>query len=236
MNISGTPLPRVLVVEDEADLREAMVSYLNLEQIAADGVASGAAFVAWMKTHTCDIIVLDLGLPDVDGLTLARGIRSTGQHGLILATARGQIEDRLKGYESGADAYLIKPVDLRELSGVVRTVARRLQALAPPPGWQLDRITWMLRAPDGATVRLSQSEAAILQLLAETPGAAVARNRIIIALGAQPDSYDPRRLEILVRRLRGKVLGQLGQALPLETVHAVGYALTASIRVESSFG
>lgn len=232
----GPPRPRVLVIEDDVDLREPMVTFLNRDGIVADGVGGGTAFTAWAETHDCDLFVVDLGLPDADGLDLVRGIveQRRGTAGIIALTARSAIEDKLEGYEAGVDSYLVKPVDLRELARQIRAIYRRLPGAASAPAaplpareqfWQLDRVGWTLTAPNGSVIALSASETAFLQALAESPGKPVARAALTSAMGFDPKTYDLRRMEILVRRLRRKVLQQSGDSLPLETVHAVGFAL-----------
>lgn len=230
----SAPRPRALIIEDDLDLREPTVTFLNRDGIVADGVSDGAAFNAWLETHECDLFVVDLGLPDVDGLELVRDIvsRRRGTAGIIVLTARSAIEDKLEGYEAGIDAYLVKPVDLRELARQIRAIYRRLPgpaiaALARPEGqpWRLDRVGWNLTAPNGRTIALTASETAFLQALAESPGKPVARSVLVAAMGFDPKAYDLRRMEILVRRLRKKVRQESGETLPLETVHAVGFAL-----------
>ena len=230
----STSRPRVLVIEDDVDLREPMVTFLNRDGIVADGVSGGTGFTAWSQTHDCDLFVVDLGLPDADGLELVRDIvdRRRGTAGIIVLTARNAIEDKLKGYEAGIDSYLVKPVDLRELARQIRAIHRRLPgsataAPAPTEGqhWRLDAVGWNLTSPSGSTITLTAPETAFLQALAESPGKPVARSVLIVAMGFDPKTYDLRRMEILVRRLRTKVRQKTGDTLPLETVHAVGFAL-----------
>jgi DNA-binding response OmpR family regulator len=226
--------PRVLVIEDDIDLREPMVTFLNRDGIVADGVGGGAAFSAWAQTHDCDLFVVDLGLPDADGLDLVRDIvdRCGGSAGIIVLTARSAIEDKIEGYEAGIDCYLVKPVDLRELARQIRAVHRRLPGAAvtpsvpaEAPSWRLDPVGWTLTPPHGSVITLTAAETAFLRALAESPGKPVGRTVLIAAMGFDPRSYDLRRMEILVRRLRKKVMQQAGIALPLETVHALGFAL-----------
>lgn len=220
--------PRVVVIEDEPDLRSTMVSFLNLSGFVTDGVGSRAEFDAWMANHDCDLVVLDLGLPDADGITLAQSLREMGDYGIVVITARSGIDDRLEGYEVGADHYMVKPVDLREVVGVVRAVHARRPRIRDR--WVLDPVAWTLTAPSGVAVRLTRSELEILKPLAETPGEAVPRAALAEALGFRSADYDPRRMEIMVRRLRRKVGEATGLSLPVETVHAVGYAFTAPIQ------
>lgn len=229
------PALRVLIVEDEADLRDAMTDYLRLEGCAATGACTIAECLPWLEAPEGGVIVLDLGLPNGDGLIGLKPHLDGRRHGLVLATARGRIEDRLRGYEEGGDAYLVKPVDLRELTCVVRGVASRLKAGDTAGGplryWTLHEVGWRLISPQGVACRLTNYETRLLNLLATSPGQVVARERLILALGQEPTAYDPRNLEILVRRLRRKSVQDLGEELPLATAHGVGYAFLADIRV-----
>lgn len=238
----------ILVVEDEADLRDTMLDYLTLEGFVVAGVGTLAAAQAWLQQHPCDVLVLDLGLPDGDGLQWLRRQGEVPQRGVIITTARGTVDDRVLGVQTGADIYLVKPVQLAELVALLRRLLARLpvgvvataaahtgiataSASTEPLVWRLNPTSWMLHAPDGSSVRLTHSEQVLLLQLAAAPGAGVSRQAIARALGHNPAVYDPRRLEIMVHRLRAKVKEQLGSALPLDTVHRYGYAFTAPMEV-----
>jgi len=222
---------RILVVEDEPDLCEAMVSFLNLEEFLADGVGSTSAADAWLKTHAVDIVVLDVGLPDRDGISWLREIAAARPLGVIMATAHGELSDRLRGLTAGADAYLVKPIELDELLAIVRNVARRLHQppAVPASRWQFDSVRWTLTSPQQHVLRLTRSEAILMGVLAKQPGKAVGHDELVLALGHRPDCYDRRRMEILVRRLRDKVASETSLELPLETAYRVGYAFVADI-------
>lgn len=225
--------PRVLVVEDEPDLCGAIVSFLNLSGFIADGVQSLFEFTAWIRTHDCDLVVLDRKLQDGEGLSIAKDIRAGGRRGLVILTGRGTIDDRLQGYAHGADHYLIKPVDLPELAAILNSIYLRLPA--NPQRWELDTVHWRLMAPNNAAINLTRSELIVLQCLAISPGESVARQEIIQALGFRPSEYDPKRMEVLMRRLRKKIESTTQHAPPIETVHAFGYAFTADLRVLGSY-
>lgn len=221
----------ILIVEDEPDLCEAMVSFLELEGFQAGGVDSVSAADAWLKTHTVDIVILDVGLPDRDGISWIRQTEAVRGKGLIVTSARGELSDRIRGLAAGADTYLVKPVEFEELRLIVDNLANRLGCGIPSgaPGWKLASVHWELTAANGDTIKLTRSETKLLAALAASPGQAVNREVLIRVLGYEPESYDLRRLEILVRRLRNKVRQQIQARLPLETVHGVGYAFAADI-------
>lgn len=226
---------RILIVEDEPDLCEAMASFLALDGYSAHGVGSATAGAAWLRENAVDIVILDVGLPDADGIDWLTDNSAMRGKGLIVTTARGELDDRLRGHAIGADAYLVKPVEFAELRLVVRNIAHRLAPLraAGTADWQLNTVTWTLTARNGKTVRLSRSEALLLNALAASPGETLDRDSLIRALGKSPTSYDPRRMEILVRRLRNKVKTETGDELPLTTVHGLGYAFTAAIAAQA---
>ena len=220
----------ILVIEDEVDLMDAMVTYLNMEGFAADGVSSLNMATQWMRTHQFDVAVVDLGLPDGDGMAWFKENPLLQKKGVIITTARGDSSQRIEGIKAGADVYLVKPIQLEELASLVHNLMRRIRAQAPP-SWVLHRMNWMLHHPSGMPLKLTHSEFMFMQVMAEQSGQAVARQALVSRLGHDPQTYDFRRLEILVRRLRNKAKELLGSDLPLETVHKIGYAFTAPIRL-----
>lgn len=224
--------PRVLIIEDEPDLQEALVSYLNMEGILAHGVSCLGGAQAWMANHEFDIVLLDLGLPDGDGVEWLKRRQDLMQKGVIITTARSDGLSRVSGIRAGADVYLVKPVFLEEIVLLIHNLIRRLHGNMPFT-WVLDDTTWYLFAPDGRPLKVTHSEQALLRRLAQSSGQAVSREDLVTSLGHNPDSYDYRRLEILVRRFRNKARESLGVVLPLETVHRQGYAFTDAIVVRS---
>ena len=224
---------RVLVIEDETHLLDATVTFLNMEGFVADGVSSLGMAAQWMRTHTLDVLVLDLGLPDGDGLQwLSQNDQLRGK-GVIITTARGQTQQRIEGIKAGADVYLVKPIQLEELASLVANLMRRTRS-ASSPSWSIDRTHWILRTGTGLAVKLTHSEAVLLLKMADQPGQVVPRQELVLSLGHDPQSYDFRRMEILVRRLRNKVKADLGCELPLETVRKVGYAFTAALQLDTN--
>lgn len=221
---------RVLVVEDEPDLLANTVHYLNLDGFVADGVDSLGGAEAWLTTHEFDLLVLDLGLPDGDGLHWLQGKSGLRGKGVVVTTARGEERQRISGIQQGADLYLVKPVSLEELSSLMHNLWRRIKGGADTT-WVLQTVGWMLVSPLGVSVKLTHNEQLLMRRLAHLPGQAVSRAELAVSLGQDADSYDYRRLEILVRRLRAKVQEQLGMELPLETAPRVGYAFVSPLRV-----
>ncbi|WPL19541.1 TorCAD operon transcriptional regulatory protein TorR [Thiorhodovibrio winogradskyi] len=226
---------KLLVLEDEPDLCEAMVSFLQLEGFNVIGAGTALEAEAMLREQPVDLLIMDVGLPDQDGISWLSQLQDNRSLGLILTTARGELTDRIRGHSAGADAYLVKPVELEELRLIILNVAARLGCCgdAAKVSWQLNPIRWQLLTAKGQSVRLTRSETQVLEALARSPGKPLPREALVRALGHQPENYDPRRMEILIRRLRTKVSEQTDERLPLETVHGVGYAFTADIRVGS---
>lgn len=229
MGSNSTEMPRILVLEDDPDLCSTIVSYLNFSGFVAEGVQSVTALAQRPIGRDVDLVVVDLGLPDGDGLQVVESIRSSGRQGIVIMTARSQTEDRLKGYAYGADHYLVKPVDLRELVVVLRAVFDRLHINRSV--WLLNETECRLIAPSGASLRLTQSEYKVIKALALRAGTAVSRADVSAALGLKYDDFIVARLEIMIRRLRGKIKDAIGGESPIKTVRSIGYAFAAAIKI-----
>jgi two-component system OmpR family response regulator len=229
--VSPEVCARILVVEDEPDLLDALVSYLNMEGMNVHGVSHLSDAQTWMALNDFDILLLDLGLPDGDGLNWLKRRQDLRDKGVIITTARSDALSRVTGVRAGADVYLVKPVLPEEIVSLVQNLMRRLRGQAPTT-WALDETGWRLLAPDGRPLKLTHSEHVLLQRLAQSSGQAVSKEELAISLGHNPDHYDFRRLEILVRRFRNKAKDTWDITLPLETVHRLGYAFTANIQIK----
>lgn len=225
-----TTAARLLVVEDEPDLRDALVSYLNMEGMHTHGVGNLSDAQCWMTANDFDILLLDLGLPDGDGVSWLKMRQDLRDKGVIITTARSDALSRVTGIRAGADVYLVKPVLPEEIVSLVDNLMRRLHGQAPST-WVLDNTGWRLLAPDGSYLKLTNSEHVLLERLAQSVGQAVSREDLVRSLGHNPEHYDFRRLEILVRRLRNKAQDTWRISLPLDTAHRQGYAFTANIRM-----
>jgi two-component system, OmpR family, response regulator len=235
MNAPRNATPRVLLVEDEEPLRDATVAFLNLDGCQAQGVGTLVEAAQWILHHDVDVVLLDLGLPDGDGLEwLLKNRAWLLTKGVIITTARRESADRIAGVRAGSDVYLVKPVALEELSATIANLHRRLSLQPPMAAWRIDCGTWLLHTPQGQSVKLTGSELTVMCALARQPGVTMARNDLIEELGCKPDSYDPRRMEILVRRLRNKVSDHTDTSLPLETVHRQGYVFVNAITIHSA--
>lgn len=225
-------LPTVLVVEDELDLREATCSYLKLEGFDPFEADSISAAKALIEQEAIDVMVLDLGLGSEDGIDLLSSQIIPPQTKVIIATARGDIQDRVKGFDLGVDSYLVKPIALEELASIIHNFVRKSRSNQIHNQWTLDTHTWLLYTPNQQKVKLTASELKVLKRLSESLGHPVAKADIVEALGADVEAYDYRRLEVLIRRFRKKVETETLQILPITTARNIGYALTEVIDVK----
>jgi len=225
----------VLVVEDHADLGAEIVLYLQERGMTARAAANGREMDAEIAVRRPDIVLLDLGLPEEDGVSIARrlteapcpGAPGSGApgSGIIVITARGRVEDRILGLNAGADFYLVKPLDMRELEAAILSVMRRRGAPAErAPAWRLETTRWRLTTPAGVGVALSNAEVGLLTPFFETPDAIVDRQTL-----AERLEMDSRGLDLLVHRLRRKVEAETGETLPLRTMRFRGYAFAAPV-------
>ena len=229
----------IAIVEDEASLRADLVEYLGACGHRAIGCGDWLELERVLDDHPVEIVVLDVNLPGENGFAIAGRLRERSGVGIIMLTARGLGVDRVVGLEVGADAYLVKPVELRELEAQVRALARRLQPAAeahpaPPAaaaaaGWVYDQLAWTLTSPAGVAIKLTGNERIFVTLLVARPGEPVSRADIYTALGKrQWDPFD-RSVDSMVRRLRAKAEDATGVAVPIEAVHGTGYAFTAPV-------
>lgn len=222
---------RVVLVEDDADLRECLCAYLQKTGLDVIGLCSGQEYLSALQQNNFDIAVLDIGLPDQSGLELAKITREQTKLGIIFLTARSTDDDVVKGYESGGDIYLTKPVDCRILAASIRSLADRLRGNRICDGsWSLCLDRWILTAPDGRDIRLTIKERQLIEVLANRQGEAVSRDCLAERLYSRSDAHTNRALDSLVRRLRRK-LGQGGAGEPLGTAQGVGYVFVAPCQV-----
>ena len=233
----------ILVVEDDSAVRELVVDCLRDAGFSVLEAASGAEGLAAVRTHGPDAVILDLGLPDVEGLTLPQIIRQAQPGiGLIILSGRSAPVERIVGLELGADDYVCKPFEIRELLARVRSVLRRaapqtVQAPAAVPqtryrfaGFTLDLGAVSLTAPDGSRVPLSSSEFALLRAFAEKPNRVLSRDQIIDLTHVNNSPAFDRSVDVQVVRLRKKI--DLDPDLPsmIKTIRNQGYLF--AVRVE----
>ncbi len=230
--------PRILVVEDEATQRTLLVNYLTRQGFDATGVADGTAMRRALQRDEPMLILLDIGLPGEDGHSLARYLRESHPRvAIIMVTAAGDTVDRIIGLETGADDYIPKPFEPRELLARIRSVLRRS---APAPVASLgprirmgrrvlDLEHRVLLETDGTEERLTASEFELLKLFAENPNKPLNRDWLLEATShREADSFD-RAVDLRITRLRRKI--EIDPAHPdaIRTVRGVGYVFVPPI-------
>ena len=222
--------PHVVVVEDDDVLRDTLVApALRDFGFRVTGLGTVRELDRVLDVDQPDIVVLDVGLPDGDGFSIAERLYRQSRVGIVMLSGRHTQADRVRGLTNGADAYLAKPVVMHELAATLRNLMRRLRPPARDvpnePVWRLDNQGWCLIAPNAVSVALKSHERAMLRVLLDEPGEPVARDVLIAAVGGD-EQFDPHRIEVLVYRLRSKVAKHAGLVLPLNAVRGSGYVFT----------
>lgn len=221
---------RVLIIEDDTRLARLMVQVLNEEHIHADTVADGSAGLDLLLTGSYTVAIIDWMLPGRDGPAICRAARTARTAtGLLLLTARGQLEDRVQGLDSGADDYLVKPFAFEELLARVRALSRR----ALPPGGEafelrIDDIVLDLRAHlarrGQRTLDLTSTEWELFEYLLRHPGQTLSRQQILDAVWTYERDVQPAMVDVYISYLRRK-LNAPGERDPINTVRGIGYRL-----------
>jgi two-component system, OmpR family, response regulator len=217
---------RLLLVEDDLPLAEALVSLLVTSGYAVDCVHDGAAAKSLIAVEQFDLMILDLNLPELDGLSVLRSMRAQGNRAAVMIlTARGAAEDRVRGLDLGADDYMAKPFDIREFEARVRSLLRR-QAGLRSSNITLGALTLDLTsrqfAGNGQAIDLPPRERALLELLVMRAGKVVAKEAIVQSLTSLDDMLSDNAIEQYISRLRRRI-APLG--LELRTVRGIGYLL-----------
>lgn len=226
---------RVAVLEDNLALCEELVLFLEDEGFVAEGFSHAASFMAAHRLQPFGTILLDLGLPDKDGIAVADELsKSRDDIGIIILSARDTVGDRIRGLSVGADAYLVKPFEFDELLAHINALTRRKSLYLSAGEWVLDEQQKVLRYSENHTqsVLLAAQEVSILKALADQYPDFVTRNEMILALGEDYRVYDERRLEKVISRLRKKLSEKWGLA-PIKAVRNKGYVYAAPIRILS---
>ncbi len=218
----------VLVVDDEPIVREVVVRYLRREGYRTLEAADGTHARELLESDPPSLVVLDLMLPDVDGLHLCRWIRERSDLPVIMLTARGEEADRIVGLELGADDYVTKPFSPRELAARVRTVLRRADPSAPKQqplsfdGLSIDPATRDVRK-DGELLSLTAKEFDLLCFLAAHPRHVFSRDQLMDRIWGYEPAFDTGTVTVHIRRLREKIETDPSRPRYLETVWGVGY-------------
>ncbi len=232
---------RILIVDDDPDIRRLLVDYFERNGMHASAARDGRQMWQALDAQHFDLVVMDLMLPDTDGLTLCRTLRAKSAIPVLMLTARGEETDRIVGIEMGADDYLVKPFSPRELLARIRSILRRTRALPPNlrpetsrwlafAGWRLDTATRVLTAPDGVATPLSGGEFRLLRTLLDHPNRVLSRDQLMQLIhGREADAWD-RSIDVQVSRLRQRLRDDRREPVLLKTVRGQGYVLAAAVQ------
>jgi two-component system OmpR family response regulator len=240
---------RALVVDDDPDIRELLCHYLARYGMTAEGAGDGDAMRSRLQASEVDIVILDLMLPGEDGLSLCRWLRSHSTIPVIMLTARGEPMDRIVGLEIGADDYMAKPFEPRELVARIQSVLRRTHMRQPQDStaastgtephfaeetvcfeqWKLNRVLHQLIAPDGVIITLSNAEFRLLGTFLAHPFRILSRDQLLDeARGRSIEAFD-RSIDLLVSRLRQKLQEDPREPRLIKTVRGQGYLFNARV-------
>ncbi len=224
-------IQHILVVDDDAGLRDLVMRYLAGNGFGVAGAGDAGGLRRHLASHPVDLILLDIMLPGEDGLSVARGLREHGGPPVIMLSARGEAVDRIVGLEVGADDYLAKPFDHRELLARIRAVLRRGRVAAPAGRLfrfgpcVLDRERRRLTR-NGEAVPLSGAEYALLKAFTEHPEQILSRDRLVDLLRGYDRSPFDRMVDVRVTRLRRKIEPDPARPVYIRTVRGEGYLFT----------
>jgi two-component system, OmpR family, response regulator len=240
--------PHILIVDDEPRIRTMLRRYLVGEGLKVTEAADGAALRSVLDREAVDLVLLDLMMPGEDGLSLARYIRQRSEIPIIMLTGKGDLIDRVVGLEAGADDYIIKPFELREVLARIRTVMRRSGArttasATPAPvrptdpaeerlafeGWRLDLVRRELNRPTGEPVPLTAGEFELLCVFARHPNRVLSREQLMdLVKGREWAAYD-RAVDTQVARLRKKIEADPSDPKLIKTMRGGGYIFAAAV-------
>ena len=229
---------KILVVDDDPELTELLRGYLGNQGFEVATACDGKAMRAQLAESHPDLLILDVMLPGEDGLTLCRDLRASSRLPILMLTARGDDMDRIIGLEMGADDYLPKPFNPRELLARIKSILRRAEdhdapAAAPKSlhfaGWTLDLGARNLIGADGVVIALSTGEFRVLHLLAESPNRVFSRDQLMDALAGRDAGPFDRTIDVMISRLRRRLNDDARDPELIKTVRSEGYILAARV-------
>ncbi|VVC83353.1 Two-component transcriptional response regulator, LuxR family [Sideroxydans sp. CL21] len=222
----------ILIVDDDEQIRQLLREYLAGFGMSVTGVTDGAAMEESLAKNSFDLVILDLMLPGEDGLSLCRSLRVKSDIPILMLTARGEAMDRVVGLEVGADDYIVKPFEPRELVARIQSILRRSRSgrgsltekkEAEFMGWRLDLILRQLVSPDQIVIPLSNAEFRLLAVLVEHPNRVLTREFLLDeARGRGMELFD-RSIDILISRVRQKLNDDPRTPSLIKTVRGEGY-------------
>jgi len=230
----------VLIVDDDREIRDLLGRFLTKHGYRVSAAQDGREMRRFLEDWNIDLVVLDLMLPGEDGLTLCRNLRAKSQIPVIMLTMLGEETDRIIGLEMGADDYLAKPFNPRELLARVKAVLRRAQAISVRPavsrkntlrfsGWKLDLALRRLESPQGLIVDLSSGEYDLLVAFAEHPQRVLSRDQLLDFTHGRAEASFDRSVDMQVSRLRQKIEANPKEPELIKTVRGGGYIFSGVV-------
>ena len=254
----------IAILDDEPDITQLLATYLAASGFRVTQLRNGAGLMELMASATPDLVLLDLGLPGEDGFAIARRLREHWACGLVIVTGRGDAVDKVVGLEIGADDYVTKPFDLRELLARVKAVLRRTQANSPDSvpatpgpatalrgtpvetakvqdndrfrfaGWLLDRRARRLLGPQGVEVPLTSGEFDLLSVFVRHPGRVLSRDFLLESTRGREAAPFDRTIDVQIGRLRRKLEIDSQDPQILKSVRGAGYVLVPGVQADSA--
>ncbi|MGE8150267.1 response regulator [Pseudomonas vancouverensis] len=234
--------PRVLIVDDDPLIRELLHAYLSQEGYDVHCAATAELAETFLASQSVDLVMLDIRLPGKDGLTLTRELRVRSEVGIILITGRNDEIDRIVGLECGADDYVIKPLNPRELVSRAKNLIRRVRhAQTPQPpaattkpvkqfaDWALDTDRRRLIDPAGSETLLTHGEYQLLSVFLRNSGHTLSRDQLMDQIRNREWVPNDRSIDVLVGRLRRKLHDDPSEPQLIITIHGAGYLFTAGV-------
>jgi two-component system, OmpR family, response regulator len=235
-DVQATRPPLIYVVEDDDAVARLVVGALHEFGFGTQTLRSGTALLRQLRTQPPELCVVDLGLPDIDGIELVRQIAALSSSGVLILTGRAHTVDRVMGLELGADDYMVKPFEPRELVARVRSILRRrATGSGSPPGqrrhagfldWSLDCAANILRGADGSEHLLGSAETQVLRAFVERPHQILTREQLI---GQRELSPLDRSIDVRISRLRRKLESDPQNPRIIKTVYGAGYMFSAAV-------
>lgn len=220
--------PRILIADDDERIRELVRLYLEAEGYDIDEAENGNDALEKVRHGIFDLVILDLMMPGLDGWTVCKILRKETKVPIIMLTAKGEENDRVLGFDLGADDYVVKPFSPRELSARVKAVLRRMEGerktehLISYPGFTINQLTREINV-EGTEVRLTAKEFDLLLALAKNPGRIFSRDQLLNMVWEYDYCGDSRTVDTHINRLRSKFESQVGFSDFIQTVRGVGY-------------
>ncbi len=229
--------PLILVLEDEPEIARLICTNLAEYGFRCEHLHTGREFLARARVATPDLCIVDLGLPDMDGMQVVRELQDGTPCAVLILTGRNDLTDRVLGLELGADDYIVKPFEPRELVARVRSILRRYQRSAAPEapserstacfaGWRFDTSRHALTAPDGRELNLSAAEVGLLAALIRRPNKILSREQLLGERDVDP--FD-RSIDVRISRLRRKLDDDPQNPKLIKTVYGAGYLFSSQV-------